>query len=576
MVIPVMLSSGLIITFSILGAIIFGVGFFLLYHFVISRNNYKHQIKDLERKYSYLDALLIGQDSQYIHRLEIISHTNLLYVEKYNHYSRKFKEIFDGEDKFCESMLKQLNALVENRQFKNIKVVISDARKAIQVFENKVNQLDAELYTLIKPEEEARQAVLKLKENYRRVKQIYYANVSDLELVGPSFNQIFEKLDHSFNDFETHIESGEYEDATAIIPLISKVVSALDSSLTILPNLCILATSLIPSKIKELTNEYNEIEKQGVPLFNLAYRQKQEKWNYDLEKIRRKLVNLQTTGLMEELDAIQKEIDDTRDALHSEISDENDFNKNSDILYHKVIDLEKSFLKISSILPEIRKVYIIDNEHENKIEELREIMSQLVSSRRNLDNFINSAIKQPYSVLKKKLDELNHDYLSSYTAVQSFKTYLDSLKKDSEEAYSMVFIYYYHCRQIESLLRQLNIPNFAEQYDEKIQNIYVILNEIDVALKTRPIDVNYVNERAEQLKTLGNDLFDEIENKYREAQLAESAIVYDNRDRVHQKDVHQQLLVLEEQFFMGDFLTAYHEANSLFKRMHVEESPNAR
>ena len=55
-------------------------------------------------------------------------------------------------------------------------------------------------------------------------------------------------------------------------------------------------------------------------------------------------------------------------------------------------------------------------------------------------------------------------------------------------------------------------------------------------------------------------------------QLAESAIVYANRDRNHQEDVHQQLNVLEEAFYNGEFVKVYHDANALFKRMHVEDS----
>ena len=152
----------------------------LLYIFVFSRNSVKKQIRELERKYSYFDALLVGQDTQYIHHLEIVSRTNLLYVEKYNIYSKKFKEVFDNDDKFAESMIKQLNSLVASGQYKNIKTVIGDAKRAIAIFEESVNTLDAELYEIIKPEEEARQAILKLKENYRRVKQIFYSNSNDI------------------------------------------------------------------------------------------------------------------------------------------------------------------------------------------------------------------------------------------------------------------------------------------------------------------------------------------------------------------------------------------------------------
>ena len=99
-------SPVLITILVVLGTAILGFGIFLLYHFVISRNSYKKQLRDLERKYSYLDALLIGQDSQYIHRLEIISRTNLLFVEKYNMYSRRFKEVFDGACDFIDTSTK--------------------------------------------------------------------------------------------------------------------------------------------------------------------------------------------------------------------------------------------------------------------------------------------------------------------------------------------------------------------------------------------------------------------------------------------------------------------------------------
>ena len=66
----ILLSTGQqvgLILLIVAGLIVLGVGLFLLYHFVISRNRIKHQIRELEKKYSYLDALLIGQDSQYIH-----------------------------------------------------------------------------------------------------------------------------------------------------------------------------------------------------------------------------------------------------------------------------------------------------------------------------------------------------------------------------------------------------------------------------------------------------------------------------------------------------------------------------
>lgn len=553
------------------GAVVLIALFILLYIFVFSRSSIKKQVRELERRYSYLDALLLGQDSQYIHRLEIISHTNLLYVEKYSEFSKRFKEIFDNDDKFSESMIKQLNSLIANKQYKNIKLVIADARHTIDAFEEAVNELDKDLYEVIRPEEEARQAVLKIKENYRRVKQIFYSNSNDLELVSSSFTKVFDRLDQSFIDFESHIESAEYDDANALLPTLDHVVNALSDALEELPSLCILIENVIPEKISSLEQEYIEVEKKGVPLFNLSFHKKVDRWNSSLANVRERTVDLNTVGCKDDLNVIANEIEEVKQLLNSEVVDKDLFEKESGELYTKVIELEKNFLKICSLLPEVEEVYVINETQHNNIEVLKENMNRLGASKRSLDNFIHSGTKQPYSILRKKLSELQNDYDKAKASLDDFTAYLDSLKTNSEEAYTLVFVYYYRCKQIESTLRDMGLPEFAESYQGQLETCYEILNEIDRTLKIQPIDVAYINDKVEELKNLANNFFEEIENRYREQQLAESAIVYANRDRNHQTDVHQQLSVLEKAFYNGEFVKVYHEANGIFQRMHVEE-----
>ena len=559
---------GIIAVLAVLGV--------LLYIFVFSRNSYKRQIRDLERKYSYFDALLVGQDTQYIHHLEIVSRTNLLYVEKYNTYSKKFKEVFDNDDKFAESMIKQLNSLVASNQYRNIKMVIADAKKAIAIFEEAVNRLDAELYEIIRPEEEARQAILKLKENYRRVKQIFYSNSNDLELVAGSFNKVFEKLDTSFVEFENHIESAEYEEANELLPIITKVIDALETALSDLPNLCILVQSVIPEKIELLSNEYSAIEKRGVPLFNLSFKHRVEVWNATIEELKKQLINLQTNGVMDKINQIMNDIEKTRSLLNVEVDDKVVFEEAADRLYKEAINLEKEFLKICSLLPEVEKIYIISEEQKQRIETLKEDMNRMGSSKRTLDNYIHSGTKQPYSILRKKLDELQNDYDVAEKGLSDFKAYIESLKTSSEEAYNLIFVYYYRCKQSENTLREIGVTTLVEQYRSETETCYEILNEIDNYLKVQPIDVMHVNEKVEQLKNIANRLFEEVENKRLEQQLAESAVVFANRDRKQQADVHQQLSVLEKSFYAGEFVKVYHDANAIYKRTHVEESSSGK
>ena len=227
------------------------------------------------------------------------------------------------------------------------------------------------------------------------------------------------------------------------------------------------------------------------------------------------------------------------------------------------------------MLPDIYRTYVVTDERKQMVDELKQTMNALGTIKQSLDNYVHSSLKQPFSSLKTKLDELANQYEKAKEGIEEFKSYVEFLKTSSEEAYTLVFVYYYRLKQVESLLREIALPNFTDQYKARIENCYDFLNEIDKAVKIQPIAVDEINDKVGILKSTANDLFDEVENKYREMQLAESAVVYANRDRNHQDDVHQQLLQLEECFYNGEFVKVYHDANAIFKRMHVEESGNA-
>ncbi|MBR0294858.1 MAG: hypothetical protein IJQ67_02995 [Bacilli bacterium] len=570
MALVVLIQTWLIILVAVVGSIFLIALFILLYVIVFSRNAAKRTVKDLEKKYSYLDALLIGQDSQYIHRLEIVSRTNLLYVDIYNEFSRRFKSIYEIDDKFAESKIKQVKTLIANKQYKNIKLVIENVKNAVQILEDKVNELDRDLYDVIKPEEEARQAILRLKESYRAVKQLFFSLSSDLELILPSFNKAFDKLDETFAKFETHIDSAEYDEANALLPVISGVVAALKQALEQMPNFCIYVTKILPQKIEEITEKYNTLEANGYPLFHLSFRSKVDDWNYRLSAIKKQLIALHVAGIGEECETIQNEIDALSLELDKEVEDKEYFVLNNSEIYKNVLDLEKSFLKICSILPEVEQVYIVEELQQEQMKILKENINSMGVSKRSLDAFVHSSTPQPYSVLRSKLEQLHADYDVAYVGLNNFRSYLESLKTSSEEAYNMIFVYYYRLREAEFTLSMINLPEFAKTYDERINECYELLNEIDRTIKIRPIDVALINQKVEELKVKASILLDDIDCKERECKLAESAIVYANRDRVHQEEVHQYLTALEEKFYEGQFETVYHEADSLFRRSHVE------
>ncbi len=556
----------IIVVAAIIGVTVLGL---LLYIFVISKIKYRKQVSNLEKQFSHCDALLLGQDTQYIHRLEIISRTNLLYLSKYEQFYRRFKSIHDNEDAYADSLLKQLKSLLAAKQYKNIKSVISEAKKAVENLTDCVNSLDHDLYEVIKLEEDCRRSIDHLREVYRHVKQTYYAESNELEMVAATFNKMFDKIDSAFAKFDEQLEGAEYEEINSEITSLNNVLTALGHVLIELPQLCKLTKTDIPEALVSLQNKFKDTEKQGVPLYHLSFKNHIEEWKKKQSDITKRIINLQIGGVKSECELILMEIGLMGQKLDEELEAREYFKSHYDGVYQSVNDVEKMFLRICALLPEIKNIYIISPTEIEKIDSLSKSVDDLGNSKRYLDGFVHSGTRQPFSLLKSKLDELEANYSIVNKGVSDFKGYIDSLKNTAEEAYNLISVYYYQLKEAEHVLDETNVEAFSNNYREKIDAVYEVLNDIYAGVQTKPIDVEDINNKIVNLKNIANPMFEDIENRARNAKVAERSLVILNRDRDEQ-DINQTINQLEIGFQKGDFQSVYSQANSLYKNRHLD------
>ena len=556
----------LTILIVVISLVVIGGGI-LFYLFVYSRYNYRKQVRNLEKQFSYYDSLLIGQDSQYIHRLEIISRTNLLYMDKYEFFQRRFRNIYDVEDKYADSILKQLAALIKANQYRNIKSVISEAKKAIDTLGESVKSLDHDLYEVIKLEEDTRRNIDHLKEVYRHVKQTYYSESDDLELVAPTFNKMFDKIDSKFSKFDDMLEGAEYEEIHAELESLDEVLTALGHVLIDLSSLCKTVKTVIPEKLVELQNKYKDTEKEGVPLYHLSFKNHLDEWKKKLSELTKKIINLQCGGTATQCNIIITEIEEFSKLLDEEIESRAYFNENYSRVYGQVNEVEKLFLRICALLPEIKEYYQVSALENERIDELSKSVDSLGSSKRYLDGFVHSGTRQPFSLLKTKLNELEANYNIVNEGVTNFKNYVDSLKSTAEEAFNMISTYYERMKETENMLDDIGLQSIKNNYQEKIDAVYDVLNDIYNQIQSKPINVDEVSHKIENLKNLANAMFEEIESIARNQKSAENALLILNQERDEQ-DVNQAALALEIGFEKGDYATVSAQATSIYNNRH--------
>lgn len=557
----------------IVSAIIITIGViaFLLFKFVFSRQKMKKDIKDIDHRFNYLHSLLIGQDAQYISRLENISRSNLLYVDIHTKYLKKFKEIRDKRDSKTQYTINHLKDLLDDKKYKELKESIVEAKEILATYEKEINQLNNELVEIIKPEEECKTAVYALKENARRIKNEYYSKQADLDLVKESFNLIFEHLDELFTQIDDFILSAQYSDSKALFPEIESILEQCSSGLNELPKLCTMVISIVPDKIASLENAYEIMISEKYPLEYLRVPYAIKELRTEVGVLITKIKQFNLKGVSDKLDDMLSRIDEFIAIFNDERNAREQFEKDNDEIYHNVNIIERRFIKLCNNIPEVEKVYVINQTHKDKINAIQTDIDKLGSLKRVLDTFIHSATKQPYSLLLTKMNELKEASDAITLDMANFNKYLISLKSDSQEAYNLINKIYFEVKESEKTIREINIENIYKKYSEKINRIYELLTNIHKLLFTSPIDVDEVNVLKTELETLQNEVLGEnggvlVDNHL--MIMAESAVLYANRQRLAFNDVNQLLNQTELLFDAGEFEQAYISAGNVLQKIH--------
>ena len=543
----------------------------------VRKRNYRKEVRKLEGKFQKAHILLLTQCSNYVRRLEVISHSNLLYGDKHRKYLMKFKDIRDKYDTKAQNAINNIKDLATENNYKKLKIDLPQARNIITEFETEVNELNSNLLKEIKPEDDARQKALLLQENYRRIKNEYDLHNNELTLVSESYEKIFKLVDDKFSEFNNCIESAQYDEANEILPKIDKILHQLSSIGRELPKLVALVNTIIPDKIASLQNAYEVMIQDNYPLHHLTVNVNIREMNDRLELLKNKIRIFDINGVQDQLDKISASIDDFFVLFDEEKKAREQFENDNSGIYQSVNDIERRFIKLKNKIPEVSKIFIINNEYNAKITEIQTEINKVGAFKRSLDTLVHSSVKQPFSVLYSKMNDLHKETDLVISEIESFMAYLESLKRESEIAYQKIYEYFALLKNAENDLRQINNEFIYNKYKPTIDHLFDLISQVNDLLKVTPIDVEKVNANIEQIHNEGDSLLGangEISQEAKMRILAENAIVYANRSRNKLSDVDDLIKQSEQLFIKGKFEDSYQVATSVLKRIQTMSDEN--
>lgn len=542
----------------------------LLYLFVIKRSNRRKAIRDLEKRYSDIHDHLTGNVEQSINRINFISQKNMVYVQLHEQFVKEYDDILQNQDKSTYIAITQLKSLVLEKKYHGIKSIIDSCKTTLSEFSKRVSSLDERLVKILQKDEECRQQAVTLQRQYREVKEKYSEYLIELKLVEKSFEKIFEKIDRYFQEFEDLSNSAQYEESEEKLPTISKVLTALDEALVDLPSLCTLANTVLPNRIDELGKRYQEMEKEHYPLHHLKVNLAIEEFNNDLESIKTRLSNFQLDGIKEESDQIEDRIIAFFRAFEVEKEAKVFFNQNCEEIYNSTYNLEKHFLKLKRMIPGFKDIYVIKANYLEDLEAVQNDINNLGNIKRDLDTYIHSSTKQPYSILVRKLHDLQEERTRINEVINDFQKYLTSLKKDSEYAFKYISTKFVALKKAQALLREIGVSSYKETLVIRFEKAYYYLDTIGELIKSKPLDVQAINDNLAIVVEIIAPLIKEVEEQSSQRKYAEDSIVYANQYRQEFYDVRQVLARAERSFNEGDFTRTIDETVKIIKKMRPD------
>lgn len=551
-------------------ALLLIAGFLVLHFTLFASLRYKRQVRELIRKFEYLHALLFGQDSQYINRIEQISSTNLLYADTNAMFSKRFRDVRDSSDASAQASINKLKDLLAEHDYKGLKEALPEARKVIENFDIEVNSLHQDLKAVIRPEEDCRQQAFNLREEFRHIKNDYYVRQADLSLVSETFAKVFRKLDEKFVAFDEKVDTADYEDAKEMLPNMKMVIESLGKAIQELPTICTMIQSVIPEKIAYLENAYQEMQHADYPLSHLMVNSSVEDIKRQLAEITKQVQGLSLTGVNQSLDGIVSRIDEILESFDHEKEARIAYEGNKDDAYAFASTTDQKYIDLCNALPEIKKMYVISEEEEAKFIAIKESIETADSHKRSLDTIYHSATPQPYSLLLERMNVLNDSTHKASDAIASFFDYLRSLKSDSEAALATVKSYFTKLKEAENLLRLMNMQTLCDKYEPLINEAYSDIDKIYGSLKT-PIDVAYINEHVLLLVDNADKICNEIASLYEVQLKTQAAFVYANRKRQHLGEVHAYLSQEEGIFWRGDIEKCYRDVSTFISELREQE-----
>lgn len=484
----------------------------------------------------------------------------------YNEWTDRLNQIRETQIPRLSDMLLEAEYSLSQRDYKQ--TIYKIAKLEMELYKVRTNSefLLGEIKEITHSEEKNRSIITKYRAHYRELYQKFTDTKSEFGQFVNNVNTQFEVIAKRFEDFENIMDNNEYTEVNKIVNIIDELLKHMDIVIEEVPSISLLAESILPKRIDEISSIYNNMLEEGYPLDYLNVEYNIAEANNKIKDVieRTKSLNLESNlfelkVLLDYFDSLFTDFDNEK--IAKKTYDESNYNlKNRLAKVNEIVD------DIFSQLDEVIHVY---NLSDDNIETLKMVKTNLQEINNNykilMDHTVNHAFA--YSKLLKEIEGLSSNLNSVEENLDNSLDVLGSMRDDEVRARQQLEEVKMVLKESKLKMRDYKLPVIPDNYYVELKEASSAIKEIIRELDRKPITIDILNTRVDTARDLVLKLYTKTKDLLRTAMLAETAIVYGNRYRSYYDGVHKTLNYSEQLFYKGEYQKSLDNSMSILTKI---------
>ena len=475
--------------------------------------------------------------------------------EKYNKWHERFIDIKEKKLTLIDDMLIDLDVFIDKRDYKNCRIRIAKIELEIYKAREAARHLLEEIKDITLSEEKYRSIVIKLKTKYRGLRREYEEHKTLYDDMQEAIELQLDNIERRFLDFEKVMEVNDYNEVVHIVKALDTMIEHMEIIVNEVPDVLLMARQIIPNRMKEIKNIYDDMVSHGYPLEYLNLEYNFEESNKNIEAVLDKVKILNLEGCMFDLKVMLEYFDSLFIDFEKERLSRKVYEEVSRDFERKINKTNKLVNDVYEQLDDIKSMYDLEEEDLSIIHEVNKVLVVINDDHRKLVARVNNN-SAPYSMINEeleglsiRLDEMEDEFDKALKSLGNM--YDDEVRAREQLEEIQTFL-----KQCKTKMRCYKLPVITDDYFVQLSEANEAILEVVAELEKKPIVIKTLNTRVDTARDLVLKLYNTTNDMIKTARLVESSIVYGNRYRSYYEEVDRSLCDAEIQYFKGNYKKA--------------------